>query len=353
MGYRPALDGLRALAVTFVVVSHVFPDTFPALGSTGVLIFFVLSGYLITWVLVEDRERGGRPDLCKFYARRAARLLPALLSVLVATPLLYLATADMERLRAAWREVLAAGLYVMDFVHMQHAVPGLLAPTWSLGVEEQFYLVWPLVLGLILLRPRRVVPLVAVLLVVAAAWTLTMTTLMSMQPDSPANYWRVEYGPDTQASSLLAGCLLAVVERRHGLPRVPPRVVSVCLFDLCVIGFCPSRLGIPSMVLWTHLPTVALTVVVLMGRGVADGDVLARRLPIWVGQRSYGIYLWHFLFVGLVVNGSPLDTSGRMAGALLGVAVAAASYRYLEKPIRDRVRARTAPVRRPAPARAL
>jgi peptidoglycan/LPS O-acetylase OafA/YrhL len=107
------------------------------------------------------------------------------------------------------------------------------------------------------------------------------------------------------------------------------------------------------MVLWTHLPTVALTVVVLMGRGVALGDVLARRLPIWVGQRSYGIYLWHFLFVGLVILGTPLDTSGRMAGALLGVAVAAASYRYLEKPIRDRVRARTAPVRRPAPARAL
>jgi peptidoglycan/LPS O-acetylase OafA/YrhL len=352
LGHRPALDGLRALAVTFVVVSHVFPDRFPALGSTGVLVFFVLSGYLITWVLVEDRERGGRLDLRKFYARRAARLLPALLGVLVATPLLYLVTADFERLRSAWQEVLAAGLYVMDFVHMQSAVPGLLAPTWSLGVEEQFYLVWPLVLGL-LMRRRRIVPSVAVLCVLATTWTLTMTSVMSMRPDSPASYWRVEYGPDTQASSLLAGCLLAVIERRHGLPRVSPRVVSLCLLGLCVIGFCPSRLGVPSMVLWTHLPTVALTVVVLLGRGVADGDVLARRLPIWVGQRSYGIYLWHFLFVGLVIFGTPLDTTGRVAGALLGVAVAAASYRYLEKPIRDRVRARTAPVRRPAPARAL
>jgi peptidoglycan/LPS O-acetylase OafA/YrhL len=129
-------------------------------------------------------------------------------------------------------------------------------------------------------------------------------------------------------------------------------VVSLCLVGLCVIGFCPSTLGIPSMVLWTHLPTVALTVVVLIGRGVADGDVLARRLPVWVGQRSYGIYLWHFLFVGLVVFGTPLDTTGRVAGALLGVAVAAASYRWLEKPVRDRVRARTAPGDRvPAPVR--
>jgi peptidoglycan/LPS O-acetylase OafA/YrhL len=352
LGHRPALDGLRALAVTFVVVSHVFTDRFPALGATGVLVFFVLSGYLITWVLVEDRERRGRLDLRKFYARRAARLLPALLSVLVATPLLYLVTDDMQRLRSAGQEVLAAGFYVMDFVHMHRAVPGLLAPTWSLGVEEQFYLVWPLLLGLILLRGRRVVPWVAVLFVLAAAWTLTMTGVMSMRPDAPANYWRVQYGPDTQASSLLAGCLLAVVERRHGLPRVPPRVVSLCLVGLCVIGFCPSTLGIPSMVLWTHLPTVALTVVVLIGRGVADGDVLARRLPVWVGQRSYGIYLWHFLFVGLVVFGTPLDTTGRVAGALLGVAVAAASYRWLEKPVRDRVRARTAPGDRvPAPVR--
>ena len=339
LGTRPALDGLRGLAVTMVVVSHLLPGRFAALGSTGVLVFFVLSGYLITWVLVEDHDRGGRLDLRRFYLRRAARLLPALGSVLVATPLLYAVAGD-ARLRSAGSEVLAAGLYVMDFVHMQHAVPGLLAPTWSLGVEEQFYLVWPLVLGVVLARwRRRVLPAVAVLLAVALAWTLLMTAIVSQGPDGPAAYWRVEYGPDTQAATLLAGCLLAVVERHRGLPRVGPRWVMAALLGLCVIGFLPVD-AVTS--LWTHPAVLLLAVVVLAGSGVAVGDLLGRRVPLWVGRRSYGIYLWHFLLVGLVPATLPLAGPARLGGALVGVAVAAVSYRWLEKPVRDRVRARTA-----------
>src|SRR5437870_3842480 len=153
LGHRPALDGLRGIAALLVIAAHLNIPGFAGGGATGVTLFFALSGFLITALLLEDHARGGIRWL-EFYRRRALRLLPALLLVVIAFSAW---DAKFERANVA-RDALAAIFYVANFARARGYQLGSLSHTWSLAVEEQFYFTWPLVLTIVARRPRVTAP---------------------------------------------------------------------------------------------------------------------------------------------------------------------------------------------------
>jgi peptidoglycan/LPS O-acetylase OafA/YrhL len=331
--YRPALDGVRALAVTAVLLFHGGVSFLPG-GFLGVDAFFVLSGYLITSLLLAERADTGRIRLGAFWARRARRLLPALLVVImvVAVAGRYL-LPDVEVKLLRW-DALAALAYVANWrmiyrgtdYFTQTAAPSPLQHTWSLGIEEQFYWLWPL-LVLFLLRSRRAVFAFSVLGATGSA--VLALTLHDTN--------RVYFGTDTRAQALLIGCALAT------LPSSSSRLLGA----LAVLG----TLG--TAWLWAHasgtdgwiFTPAALAVAAVLAHAVASpagptARVLALPPLVWLGKISYGVYLWHWpLFQVLTAERTELR-----GPALLGVrcavtvAVAAVSFRLLEQPIRRGVR---------------
>ena len=370
--YLPGLDGLRALAVIAVLLYHAELRWIPG-GFIGVEVFFVISGYLITALLLAEWRQRGRIDLKAFWLRRARRLLPALYLLLVVTlafAVVFL-PGEVARLRA---DVLAAFGYVTNwyliFANESYfeAVgrPSLLKHLWSLAIEEQFYLLWPLLLA-VGLRWRHRLVLVAVL-AGAAASSLLMAALY--QPDVDPS--RLYYGADTRAAGLLIGAALAFVwapgrspaemdlltpARRRQLGRAGRlarfrrrwRWISPLLLD--VIGLAALgglvwlclRLGEFQPFLYRGgLASVSLTTAVLIMVLVHPHARLSTGLlgwsPLrWVGLRSYGIYLWHWpVFMvtrpqlDVPIDGLPL-VALRLAAT---VVLAALSYSYVETPIR-------------------
>jgi peptidoglycan/LPS O-acetylase OafA/YrhL len=209
--YLPALDGLRALAVLSVIAFHAELPRFNG-GFLGVEVFFVVSGYLITSLLLDEREKTGRVSLARFWLRRARRLLPALFVLLLATLTLSLTVAP-DSLATTRTDSAAALLYVSNWwqvVH-QHSYfmsvdrPPLLLHLWSLSVEEQFYLIWPLAVALFGRAAKRWVLPVALLGAAASALS------MAWSFDPSADPTRIYVGSDTRSSGLLIGAALAVL----------------------------------------------------------------------------------------------------------------------------------------------
>ena len=285
---------MRGIAVALVVMYHGWPDVLPG-GAYGVTIFFVLSGYLITQGLIREPV-----DLGRFYARRAARLLPCLLFVSAASVAFGGAVAD------AWP---ALG-YVSNWRLIAGDQLGLMTHTWSLSVEEHFYLAWPLVILVIPARFRF--SATTALLALAAVWRGAMIA-------GGATFERVTVGTDTAAVALIAGCLLAVAHaegRRMGRGRAVP----VLLAMLAMAAFIP---GETDTFLWGGFVIVPLSAV-LIEAGTRPVRVLEFSWLRWLGTVSYGLYLWHHLLTHL---GLPM-----WAGVGLSVAVAALSWRALEVP---------------------
>jgi peptidoglycan/LPS O-acetylase OafA/YrhL len=324
----PALDGLRALAVVAVVVYHTWTGPAHGGGDVGVDVFFVLSGYLITSLLLAERERTGRIDLLAFYRRRALRLLPALgAGVLLGLVLALMAGTDMLGATAA--QALAAVLYVANWWDIGHA-PNLLSHTWSLSIEEQFYVLWPLLLwALLAVRGRRLA------LGVALALSVAMLAERVVVTGSPA-YFRL----DTRADALLIGCGTALLTslgafraiRSATLERIAV-VGGVTLFALIELIAKPADLPF-------EVPTVIAlaAAAVLVGVAGAPQGATARLLSLrplsWLGQRSYGVYLYHYpIWAGLVMPRLGADGPWVLvATGSLTLVAAALSYRYLERP---------------------
>lgn len=287
----PALDGLRGTAILLVVGYHAWPALFPG-GSHGVTLFFVLSGFLITRLLVAEMDQDGRLRLGAFYWRRALRLLPALLLI----------SAVFLIAGGPWDSVWRALTYTSNF----HAVDGgsiyPLQHTWSLAIEEHFYLVWPFVIAL---ARRHRVFWVGSLLAVSVLWRGGLLA-------SGASWERIYYATDAVAFALLAGCTLAVVDWR---PRYPVAALA---------AFCAGALLFDTYsheYLWSSFPMVALSVV-LVGSAESVGWLRAPWL-IWLGRRSYAIYLWHPVLLASLPAGVALGTTGL---------VAEASWRLIERP---------------------
>ena len=350
LSYLPGLDGLRALAVIAVLLYHAQLAWIPG-GFLGVEVFFVISGYLITTLLLEERRRRGRINLVGFWMRRARRLLPALYLLLVVTlafAVVFL-PGEVARLRS---DALAAFGYVTNWYLILgeesyfEAVgrPSLLLHLWSLAVEEQFYLLWPLLLvaGTMLLRGR------ALFVVLAGAVGSAVLMAILYQPNVDPS--RIYYGTDTRAAGLLLGAALAFVwvpgRFGHRTGRIPPLLLDVV--GLAALGglvlFCVLLDQYQPFLFRGGFALVALvTGVVIMitvhPRARLLGAGLLGRQPLrWIGLRSYGIYLWHWpvFMVTRPELDVPID-GWRLVALRLAATVVLAdlSYRFVETPIRN------------------
>jgi peptidoglycan/LPS O-acetylase OafA/YrhL len=343
LAYRPGLDGLRAIAVAGVFLYHSRIDWLPG-GFLGVDLFFVLSGYLITSLLLVEWEARNRIDLRRFWLRRARRLLPALVVVVLAALILsaIFARDDLARTRGDavssllyytnWHEIIANHSY---FNLMGR--PSLLQHLWSLAVEEQFYVIWPLLLvpGLVLLGRKRLPFLVAAGIAGSAAlmWVL-------YNPTDPTRVWN---GTDTRAFLLLMGILLALVwpyvERlRRALPLL--ELFGVAALVATVLLFRQMHDYDPT--LWQGGDLAASFCFVVLIAAVAHpgtglGEALGVQPLRWLGERSYGIYLWHWPVIELMRPGVDISWTGPgvvVAQAAIVLTAAELSYRFVEQPIR-------------------
>jgi peptidoglycan/LPS O-acetylase OafA/YrhL len=347
--YMPGLDGLRAIAVIAVIAYHLNSGWVPG-GLLGVGVFFTLSGYLITDLLLGQREVSGSLKLGNFWLRRARRLLPALF-LMLAVVVAWVTLLDRSQLPSLRGDVLAAAAYVSNWWNIvrdasyfaRFGPPPPLDHLWSLAVEEQFYLIWPwlLWLGLRFLPGRYT--MAGLTLVGAAASAVAMALIYQPGIDPT----RVYEGTDTRAFGLLVGAALAMVwpSRKLRSDRINLRgrvalegvgvvgLVVIAILILRTNEFSPFlyKGGIVLLSVATTM-TVAALVHPATWLGVAVGWTPLR----WVGVRSYGIYLWHYPIIVLTSPGmqQKADLSLEVLQVIATVAVAALSWQFFEEPIR-------------------
>ena len=339
--FRPDIEGLRAVAVIGVVAYHFGVPGIPG-GFVGVDIFFVISGYLITRLLIEELEESGKINLLRFYGRRARRLLPALLLMMLATLVaIPFILAPSQQLRYA-ATAAATSLYAsnvlflrdaMDYFAPQNASNPFLH-TWSLAVEEQFYLIWPALMLLAGRHKVRTARLTAILgSVTVLSFVLCVWLTRYDQPwafyASPARAW--EFG----AGGLAALAGVTAWARRHKMVAAMGWISAGALIFSFV--YIKEAFSFPGFVV---LLPVAATVCVLLS-GAVEGEQgpvrILRTAPFqWFGRRSYSIYLWHWPIIALAMALYPSPSvAGRLTCGVLTLICAAASYSWLEDPIRS------------------
>lgn len=330
IAHAPALDSLRALCALVVVAFHAAPVLAPG-GSVGVDVFFVLSGFLITRILLGEHQDTGGIDLGGFYLRRAIRLYPALL-VFVAG---YLALQMMISSGTERTDQLTAGaqavFYVMNWVEALGFGPngamGALGHTWSLASEEQFYLLWPVILGVGLTRAKEPRPYILALLGAVIVWRLA---LVALGADAP----RIYFGFDTHSDALLIGCFLACVPDESRLHDVAGRTWGVPALALLAVPFLPYGTALGAPALAACLPvTAALGGWLIIGLRQAKPAPLAFPPLTYLGRISYGIYLWHFPLAFIIPAHTHLPPIGDVVAVFAFSALCAGmSHRFLERP---------------------
>jgi peptidoglycan/LPS O-acetylase OafA/YrhL len=276
-------------------------------GRIGVALFFVLSGYLITGLLLAEHEKLGRISLRRFYERRVRRLLPALLGVLCVT-------IGLMWLQGRFEEVLfqatAVIFYVANIAMPYTADWGYLGHTWSLALEEQFYLTWPLLI--VLARARRII-LIAVAVLVVELTVIGRILAPGVEATALWSLYRVD--------AVAAGCLLALVPL-----RLPSWATTVGWGALALTLFFPDP---PAW--WSSGLTIACALIVA---GAGPGWLSSRPL-VRLGQISYGLYLWHVMTIGLLKGEIQADNPIAIATAVVvSLALALASERWIERPWR-------------------
>jgi peptidoglycan/LPS O-acetylase OafA/YrhL len=334
-GYRPEIDGLRAVAVLSVVLYHLEAPGFSG-GYSGVDVFFVISGFLIGGQIAEDLEQG-RFSLIGFYERRARRILPALFAVLVlvmAAGAVVLTPPDFGQLAGVAGSVIALvpNLRMLQLVGGPSGAATQLSPlahTWSLGIEEQFYLAFPLLMLAIAKFARgRYAPSLVFLGLVSL-----LACLVASRDASLEDF----YLPWFRAWELLLGAVVAI---GPPAPRSPLVRQVLALGGLGLIAIADLLLyrGMPYPSELTLLPCLgaALILVAEVGEGGFAGRVLANPPMRWIGLWSYSIYLihWPLLILALRWKGAPLDPWERAVILPAGLGLAALSWRLVERPFR-------------------
>ena len=373
--YLPGLDGMRALAVVAVMVYHANSDWLPG-GFLGVEMFFVISGYLITLLLISERERTYRISLRHFWLRRARRLLPALFTMVFLVTV-WTAIFKNEALGALRGDVLGGFFYVSNWYQiwegLGYTAAGDFAPLrhlWSLAVEEQFYLLWPIVMIFLLGRngTRQVAAVSRWLFIGAVVLTVGVALLYYSGPIgepnvTPEAYWWLGDRPIakidtlylstiTRLSGILLGSAFAMVWRPLAIVRGPLRSKGR-LFDalafVAIIGFgwlCwNTYLATPSGadpflfrggLFLAGLATLAI-IAAVTHRGAHANRLLGNPLFRWIGTRSYGLYLYHWPIYQMIrgVAGNKLTFREFAFALALTTLVTEASYRFVETPIRQ------------------
>jgi peptidoglycan/LPS O-acetylase OafA/YrhL len=319
LGHRPALDGLRGIAIALVLAYHSWGSAFPG-GNIGVDLFFVLSGFLITVLLLEEHGDHGRIDLRAFYARRARRLLPALLVMLLAVATVLLAQHKLHDVAQLGYVV----TYTSNYAWEAHQLPTPVVHTWSLAIEAQFYVVWPLVLIALLRLRARAIAVVAVGAMVLGVLAYRLAGNGPTQSDLPT---------PVRADALLVGCLMAFVFVWFGAATFRwwmPALFATPVLVADVLGGRDLR--------GYGLTVVAVLFATVLGAALTCepvGHALARRPLVYLGRISYSLYLWQVPIV-VVVNTVPwlhgLPFALRVALVVVSsVAVAAVSYEFVER----------------------
>jgi len=348
-GVRPrvaALDGLRGAAIIVVLAYHLLNGSGMPGGYTGVNAFFVLSGFLITSLLISEYRGAGRIDFKAFWMRRAIRLAPAL-GVTICAAIVLAVAGD----RAAQpHETLVGVPFVIFYVgnllraFNQNAL-GILGHTWSLSVEEQFYVVWPLLFVLLAAsRQRSAWKAMALLAIVDAVWCQIETVAISEA--------RGNFGTDTAAFALIGGCAFALWYSQHQPRPTASAKLRTLWHVLSVLAAAAAAIEVFAIAETTYTMTQQMAVVSVCMLIVLAQTLLAPGGPIqtvlespamrWLGQRSYGLYLYHYLiFVGWASHaGGIAGVEVKVAKVLLTVAVTAASWELLETPVRRQFRQR-------------
>jgi peptidoglycan/LPS O-acetylase OafA/YrhL len=341
LGYRPELDGVRGIAIALVVAMHAGNFT-PGLdrgwlrgGALGVDLFFVLSGFLITSLLLSEWDRSATVSLRDFYRRRARRLLPALLAFVGLAALAAIAVAPSRALDVLVLTVVRASYAANFFVAFSPAGVGFgFAHLWSLAQEEQFYFLWPPLLLFLLrrrARPRH-------LLLVLGAAILAVNVQRWLLVSGGAGWARLWYAPDTHCDAIVFGCAAAVIWT-HQMVRIPKAVAVAAAVVVVpiVAGFRAYDTGLYPIALPLFAAASSILLVTLLDhRDTAVARLVAARPLRAAGKISYGLYLWHFTM---------LDFFG-LIGLPLGIAACIVSYRYVEQPFlrrRSPVRAGSVP----------
>ena len=349
--YITGLDGIRAIAVIMVLAYHLKLALFKS-GFLGVTVFFVLSGYLITGILISEVEEEGTIDLKNFWLRRIRRLVPAVMSMSV---VIIFVSAVVNRIifTKGCKDFLASVLgfnnwwQIFNKVSYFEAagVPSPFTHCWSLAIETQFYLIYPLILlGIYKLvksrgegRANRGLLFAGVTLLLALISVILMIVLFDPQQDAS----RVYYGTDTRAFSLLFGALLAILWEYRMVPRRLSASVNMVLGSVSFAVLLVMTIAINgSSNFWYRggqFVGTILTVLVIYtvsGRKTWLSRFLSNPVLKWIGDRSYSIYLWHYPIILLISKGIKASWWITLIEIVLSVVLAELSYRFIETPIR-------------------
>ena len=349
--YITGLDGIRAIAVIMVLSYHLKLSLFKS-GFLGVTVFFVLSGYLITGILISEVEEEGTIDLKNFWLRRIRRLVPAVMSMAV---VIIFVSAVVNRVifTKGCKDFLASVLgfnnwwQIFNKVSYFEAagVPSPFTHCWSLAIETQFYLIYPLILlGIYKLaksrgegRAKRGLLFAGVTLLLALISVILMIVLFDPQQDAS----RVYYGTDTRAFSLLFGALLAILWEYRMVPRRLSASVNMVLGSVSFAALLVMTIAINgSSNFWYRGGQVVGTILTVLmvyavsGRKTWLSRFLSNPVLKWIGDRSYSIYLWHYPIILLISKGIKASWWITLIEIVLSVVLAELSYRFIETPIR-------------------
>jgi peptidoglycan/LPS O-acetylase OafA/YrhL len=331
--YRSDIDGLRAFAVSAVLIFHAFPSLIPG-GFVGVDVFFVISGFLISGIIFKELETSSF-SFSNFYARRVKRIFPALITMLTASYAFgwfFLFNEDFRRLGS---HIFRASLFLSNFILWREAgyfdnaaETKPLLHLWSLGIEEQFYIVWPVILWVFWRFKSIRLPLIALLTLSSLIWNIYQSQL-----DLTHDF----YSPLTRFWELSAGAWLAFhVSRQPQTHRQANLISAIALLLLLVAVFLiDSKKAFPGG--WALMPVLGAVLLIYAGPTAWCNKVFfSNRVAVWVGAISYPLYLWHWpvLAFARIVEGATPSVGIRLGAVVLSVALAWVTFVCIEKPIR-------------------
>lgn len=340
LSYVPELDGLRGVAILVVMLFHA-NVSFLGGGFIGVDIFFVLSGFLITSLLIKEFEHTGSVSLKHFYMRRILRLGPALLLLLVVFCIVGFIFLGEEKAIANLVDALIALAYLSNWARaFDLHPPDFLGHTWSLSIEEQFYILWPIVLVTLLrINKNRWVVVFFAAVVALISWFLRI--LMAMNDVSVE---RLYNGLDTRADALMVGCVLGILTSSRLISERAKDILAQWLkyvalsFMICLLGFFVFSEWQDLRMYYfgffaVELFAVTLIFDIMINKKSMIGKILAMRWLVWVGSISYGLYLWHYPIFRTMIALGYNDWAVIFIGTFVTFAIATSSYYFLERPI--------------------